>query len=85
MLRERYAPQGAAYALAVEAATGGAVRDVVFAAAAADGLAVQVPVDDALRESARAAVRVAADEGRAVRADGLGFLFSPATGTAPAR
>ncbi len=49
LLRERYTPQGAAYALAVEAATGGAVREVVFVAAAADGLAVPVPVDDALR------------------------------------
>ena len=33
VLRERYTPQGAAYALAVEAATGGVVREVVFVAA----------------------------------------------------
>ena len=85
VLRDRYTPQGAAYALAVEAATGGAVREVVFVAAAADGLAVPVPVDDALRESARAAVRAAADEGRAVRADSLAVVAGSATGTAPAR
>ncbi len=50
-LRERYAPQGAAYALAVEAATGGVVRDVVFVAAAA-GLEIAVSVDDAVRRRA---------------------------------
>jgi hypothetical protein len=58
---------------------------VVFVAAAADGLAVQVPVDDALRESARAAVRVAADEGCAVGSDSLADLAGSATGTPRAR
>ena len=56
VLRERYEPQGAAYALAVEAATGGTVREVVFVAAAVDGLVVTVPVDDALRKQAVADV-----------------------------
>ena len=72
VLRERYTPQGAAYAVAVEAATGGVVREVVFvAAAAADGLVVTVPVDDALRDLARSEVAAAVGEGRAVRADEL--------------
>ena len=72
VLRERYTPQGAAYAVAVEAATGGVVREVVFvAAAAADGLVVTVPVDDALRDLARREVAAAVGEGRAVRADEL--------------
>jgi ATP-dependent exoDNAse (exonuclease V) beta subunit len=72
VLRERYTPQGAAYAVAVEAATGGVVREVVFvAAAAAEGLVVTVAVDDALRELARREVDAAVGEGRAVRADEL--------------
>jgi hypothetical protein len=72
VLRERYTPQGAAYAVAVELATGRAVREVVFvAAAAADGLLVAVPVDDALRDLARSEVAAAVGEGRAVRADEL--------------
>jgi len=72
VLRKRYTPQGAAYAVAVEAATGGVVREVVFvAAAAADGLVVTVPVDDALRDLARSEVDEAVGEGRAVRADEL--------------
>jgi hypothetical protein len=65
-LRERYTPQGAAYALALEAATGELVREVVFVAASDGGLAVTVPVDDALRERARVAIRQAAAEERAV-------------------
>jgi ATP-dependent exoDNAse (exonuclease V) beta subunit len=71
VLRERYAPQGAAYALAVEAVTGGVVREVVFVAAAAEGQAVVVPVDDALRDAARRAIEAAASEGRAVQGDVL--------------
>ncbi len=66
VLRERYLTQGAAYALAIEAATGQAVRDVVFVAAAADGLAVTTPVDDVVRELGRRAVTAAVGEGRAV-------------------
>ena len=72
VLRERYEPQGAAYALAVEAATGGVVREVCFVAARADGLVVRVPVDDELRERARGEVGAAAAAGRAVRPDELG-------------
>ena len=72
VLRERYTPQGAAYAVAVEAATGRVVREVVFvAAAAADGLVVTVLVDDALRDLARREVDAAVGEGRAVGADEL--------------
>jgi ATP-dependent helicase/nuclease subunit A len=72
VLRERYTPQGAAYAVAVEAATEGVVGEVVFvAAAAADGLVVTVPVDDELRALARSEVDAAVGEGRAVRADEL--------------
>ena len=70
VLRERYEPQGAAYALAVEAATGGSVREVVFVAADA-GCEVRVPVDDELRGSARDAVARAAREGRALAPDEL--------------
>jgi ATP-dependent exoDNAse (exonuclease V) beta subunit len=70
VLLERYRPQGAAYALAAEAVLGhGAVREVVFIAARADGLAVTVPVDEELRALARAEVRAAACGGRAVVAD----------------
>jgi len=71
VLRERYTPQGAAYAVAVEAATGEPVRDVVFVAARADGLAVTISVDDDLRALARREVGAAAAGGRAVRADEL--------------
>jgi ATP-dependent exoDNAse (exonuclease V) beta subunit len=71
VLRERYTPQGAAYAVAVETATGGPVRDVVFVAARADGLAVTIPVDDDLRALARREVGAAAAGGRAVRANEL--------------
>jgi ATP-dependent helicase/nuclease subunit A len=70
-LRARYAPQGAAYAVAVEKATGQPVREVVFIAARAGGLDVHVPVDDALRASVAGEVGAAAGEGRAVRADEL--------------
>jgi hypothetical protein len=44
---------------------------VFVAAAAADGLVVSVPVDDALRDLARSEVAAAVGEGRAVRADEL--------------
>ena len=72
VLQERYEPQGAAYALAVEAATGGVVREVCFVAARANGLVVRVPVDDGLRERARAEIAAAAGAGRALRPDELG-------------
>jgi ATP-dependent helicase/nuclease subunit A len=68
-LRERYAPQGAAYAVAVEKATGRAVREVVLVAAAADGLTVHVPVDEELRASVAEEVAAAVNEGRAIRSD----------------
>jgi ATP-dependent helicase/nuclease subunit A len=71
-LRERYAPQGAAYALAVEAATGAAVAEVVFVAASADGAAVVLPVDEALRARARTAVRDAVRAGQVALADEVG-------------
>jgi hypothetical protein len=70
-LLERYAPQGAAYAVAVERATGGVVREVVFVAARAGGREVRVPVDDALRARVAGEVGAAAAEGRAVRPDEL--------------
>ena len=76
VLRERYEPQGAAYALAVEAATGGSVREVVFVAADA-GCEVRVPVDDGLRGAARDAVARAAREGRALAPDELGDSAEP--------
>ena len=63
VLRERYTPQGAAYAVAVEAATGAVVREVVFVAARADGLAVSVSVDDALRDVAHREVDAATGAG----------------------
>jgi ATP-dependent exoDNAse (exonuclease V) beta subunit len=69
VIRERYTPQGAAYALAVEEATGGVVREVVFVAAAGGGEAVVVRVDDELRKLAGAAVASAAREGRAIEGD----------------
>ncbi len=76
-LRRRYEPQGAAYAVAVEAATGDLVRDVIFIAARAGGRAVTVPVDDDLRELARTAIGAAARAGRAVCADELGLSAPP--------
>ncbi len=69
VLRERYTLQGAAYALCVEAATGGVVREVVFVAAARGGEAVAVPVGGGLRALARQAVSGAAHEGRVVGDD----------------
>ena len=67
VLLQRYRPQGAAYALAVEAVLGrGAVREVVFVAARAGGLDVHVPVDDALRASAVTDIAAAAGGGHAV-------------------
>jgi len=74
-LRERYAPQGAAYAVAVERATGGVVREVVFVAARAAGLAVTVAVDDALRASVAREVDAAVGAGRAIRPDELGTPY----------
>ncbi len=71
-LLERYTPQGAAYAVAVEAATGAVVREVALVAAAAGGIVVTVPVDDAVRALVAAEVSAALREGRAIRADGLG-------------
>jgi ATP-dependent exoDNAse (exonuclease V) beta subunit len=71
-LLERYTPQGAAYAVAVEAATGTVVREVAFVAAAAGGLVVTVPVDDAVRALVAGEVSAALQQGRAIRADGLG-------------
>ncbi len=68
-MAERYAPQGAAYAVALEAAVGGRVREIKFVAARADGLVVTVPVDDELRGLARREVEVAAREARAIQAD----------------
>lgn len=78
VLLARYRPQGAAYALAVEAVLGeGRVREVCFIAARAahaDGAAhvVRVPVDDGLRAEARREIVAAAAAGVAVRADELG-------------
>jgi ATP-dependent helicase/nuclease subunit A len=71
-LLERYTPQGAAYAVAVEAASGGVVREVAFVAAAAGGLVVTVPVDERLRELVGFEIAAAAEEGRPIRADELG-------------
>jgi len=71
VLLDRYRPQGAVYAVAVEAATGGVVGEVVFIAAAADGLVVRIPVDDRLRALARREVGAAAGDGRAVCPDEL--------------
>jgi ATP-dependent helicase/nuclease subunit A len=71
LLRERYTPQGAAYAVAVERATGRPVREVVLVAAAADGRAVHIAVDGGLRAAAVREIGVAVDEDRAVRPDGL--------------
>ena len=77
VLLERYRPQGAAYALAVEAVLGeGSVREVCFVAARAqqpDGsaLVVTVPVDDGLRAEARREIAAAAAGGRPLRQDEL--------------
>ena len=68
-LRERYTPQGAAYALMVEAATGRRVREIVVVAAAAGGRAVRVAVDDDLRAVARREILAAGDAGRALVGD----------------
>ncbi len=78
VLLGRYRPQGAAYALAAEAALGrGRVREVCFVAARAEqddgaALVVRVPVDDALRAEARDEIAAAAAGGRALRPDELG-------------
>ena len=72
VLLERYRPQGAAYAVAVEAVLGvGAVKDVCFVPARARGEAVHVPVDDDLRALARAEIVAAAGAGRALAPDEL--------------
>ena len=71
-LLQRYRPQGAAYALAVEAVLGeGAVREVAFIPARAGGAPVVVPVDDDLRALARSEIGAAAGDGRAVAQDEL--------------
>ena len=71
-LLARYRPQGAAYALAVEAVLGeGAVREVAFIPARAGGAPVVVPVDGELRALARREVRAAAGAGRALAPDEL--------------
>lgn len=79
VLLERYRPQGAAHAVAVEAALaaagacgdGGLVREVVFVAArspGADGaaLVVRVPVDDELRALVSREIGAAVVDGRAI-------------------
>ena len=72
VLLERYRPQGAAYAVAVESVLGaGAVKDVCFVPARARGEAVRVPVDDDLRALARAEILAAAGAGRALAPDEL--------------
>ena len=72
VLLERYRPQGAAYAVAVEAVLGGgAVKDVCFVRARAGGEAIHVPVDDELRALARAEIVAAAGAGRALAPDEL--------------
>ena len=72
ILAERYAPQAAAYALAVAAATGRPVREVVLVAAASEGLTVNLPVDDHVRERVRHDVEAAVDACRCLVDDGLG-------------
>ena len=79
VLRKRYGSQGAAYAVAVEAASGEVVREVVFVAARADGLAVSLPVDDAVRESVVREVDDAVGEGRAINSEGATADTSPQT------
>ena len=72
VLLARYRPQGAAYALAAEAALGeGSVREVCFIAARAGGRVVTVPVDDDLRSEARREIAAAAAAGRPLRPDEL--------------
>jgi len=66
VLRERYSPQAAAYAVAVEKATGRTVREVVLVAASAGGEAIRIAVDDALRATVARDVRQAVTESRAV-------------------
>ena len=75
-VRERYVPQGAAYAHAVEAATGARVREVAFVAArlrlgASDPWAgvVRVVVDDALRARVAADAAAAVSQRRAIVAE----------------
>ncbi len=70
-LLDRYRPQGAAYAVAVEAATGGVVREVIFIAAAGGGFAVHIPVDAELRALACREIGRVVDAGRAVCPDEL--------------
>jgi ATP-dependent helicase/nuclease subunit A len=82
VLLARYRPQGAAYALAAEAALGeGSVREVCFIAARAGGRVVSVPVDDELRAEARRDIAEAAAAGRALRADELGGDPEPPAST----
>ena len=72
VLLARYRPQGAAYALAAEAALGeGSVREVCFIAARAGGRVVTVLVDDELRAEARREIAAAAAAGRPLRPDEL--------------
>lgn len=71
VLRERYAPQGAAYALAVEKATGRRVARIVLVGAAADGREVSIAVDDELRASVAGEVERAVAESRPIRPDEL--------------
>ncbi len=72
VLLGRYRPQGAAYAVALEAATGETVREVCFVAARADGLVVRVAVDDELRAEAFREIDAAAGVGRALSPDEFG-------------
>ena len=72
VLLGRYRPQGAAYAVALEAATGETVREVCFVAARADGLVVRVAVDDELRAEAFREIAAAAGAGRALSPDEFG-------------
>jgi ATP-dependent helicase/nuclease subunit A len=75
VLLSRYRPQGAAYAVAVEAVLGqGSVREVCFVAARAApsggaAPAVCVAVDEGLRAHARREIGAAAAAGRALGAD----------------
>ncbi len=74
-VREMYELQGAAYALAVEAATGRAVREVVFVLAAADppppaaSALVRVAPDEALRARLLARIAEATAAGEPIAAD----------------
>jgi len=72
VLLERYRPQGAAYAVAVEAVLGvGAVKEVCFIPARSRGEAVRLLVGDDLRALARAEIIAAAGAGRALATDEL--------------